>query len=147
MNTPSKPSFKFYGKNSARTITAMFAMLFITGLMLLVRNSFDDIEPIADIANPLASSLALIIGVPIISFGLVIASNLDRRCTEDYTFQLMANAAQVAVITMLALNLLSSFDFLNELTGLRELQKDDMIGITLVSWATAYFIFRQRGLK
>jgi len=147
MNTTPKLRNRFYGKNSARTITGMFVLLFITGIILLVKTSFDEIKPIADITHPVLSSVVLLIAVPIISFGFVLGSNFDRRCTEDYTFQLMANGAQVAVVTMLIINFFTSFDFLSEITGLRELQKDDFVGITLMSWATAYFIFRQRGLK
>ncbi|MEM1133689.1 MAG: hypothetical protein AAGH53_12210 [Pseudomonadota bacterium] len=137
----------FYGRNSANIINGIMIMLFVVGLIMLVDNSFDEIKPIATITNPEFSAIALGLGVPILSFVVVILSRFDRRCTEDYTFQLMANAALVAVTTLLFFNIITTLDFLRDLTGLRELYGDDLVGITMLSWATAYFIFQRRGLQ
>ena len=148
MTTKEKSAKKvFYGKNSANTINVIMIMLFIVGIIMLVDNSFDEIKPITATTNPGLSAIALGLGVPILSFVVVLLSHFDRRCTEDYTFQLMANAALVAVTTLLLFNLITSLDFLRNLTGLRELHGDDLVGITMLSWATAYFVFQRRGLQ
>lgn len=147
MQKQQKFGARLYGKNSAITANILMVFLFCVGIVMLVDTSFDDVEQIAAVTNPLLSAIGLILAIPVISIVMVFLSKFDRRCTEDYTFQLMANAALIAVVTMLFFHMLSTFDALNTLTGLRELQRDDFMAITIMSWSAAYFIYQRKGLK
>lgn len=136
-----------YGKNSGRTVNILMVLMFIIGAFRLVDNSFDDVQTIAAASSPLISAIILVVVIPAAAFLFTIASNVDRRCTEDYSFQLMANAALVAIMTLLAVDVILDLEVLRNAIGIRELRRDDMMGIAVMSWSSAYFIFRIRGLR
>jgi hypothetical protein len=136
-----------YGKNTIHLMNFFFTIMLVGGAVMLVDTSYEEVKQIAQTANPLASAITLVVAVPILSFLLAIGSNVDRHCAEDYSFQLMANAAIVALGTMLFCNLLASIDLITDAIGLREIVREDMVGITMMSWASAYFYFQRKGLK
>lgn len=147
MANQKKNIARIYGKYSIITINITMVFLLLVGMLALYKTSIDPVEQIAPIADPLTSAIVLIIAIPIFTIFMVFLSKFDRRCAEDYTFQLMANAALVTVTTVLFFTLITRFDALNDLTGLRILQGDDFMAIIMVSWSAAYFIFQRRGLK
>ena len=72
------------------------------------------------------------------------ASSLDRRCSEEYLFQVMANAAFVALGTMALINL--GWLIATKFYPLRELTGQNMTGITILAWILSYYWYRVRGL-
>jgi hypothetical protein len=137
----------FYGKNTIHVMNFIFVIMLLGGAAMLADNSFAEVKPPSAIANPLTSAVILILAVPVISYLVALGSNVDRHCAEDYSFQLMANAALVALATMVFFSLIGKLDFLLELIGLREIQANDLVGITLMSWAVSFFYFQRKGLK
>ena len=71
-------------------------------------------------------------------------SAIDRRSSEEYLFQIVANAALVAIVSTSLLHLLwligiKTFD-------LPDLSGENMIGVMTLTWALAYYWFRRRGI-
>jgi hypothetical protein len=137
----------FYGKNTIHMMNFFFTIMLVGGAVMLVDTSYEEVKQIAQIANPLTSAIALILAVPVLSLLFAMGSNLDRHCAEDYSFQLMANAAIVAVGTMFFCNLFASIDFIKDAIGLRDIVREDMVGMTMMSWAIGFFYFQRKGLK
>lgn len=109
---------------------------------------------IAEIDAPRDSVLALtslakgaiLIGLAAVICAIVAASSaIDRRCSEEYAFQIMANAALVAFATTMLVDLAwvigeKTWDF-------PELASDNILGILTFSWALSYYWFRLRGIS
>ncbi|MFU7526969.1 hypothetical protein [Qipengyuania sp. ASV99] len=72
------------------------------------------------------------------------ASAIDRRCTEEYAFQIMANAALVALAATMLVHL--GWIIAKKALGLPELDSDNIIGIMVIGWVTSYYWFRLRGI-
>lgn len=135
------------GKYGIGTINAMFVLLLVAGVFLLSEGGFDPPDaPVPD-AQPLSSLLILVLAIPPVAVLLTIATRWDKKCAEDYVYQLMANAAMVGVTTTLCVSVL--WDLANALgvPGLRDPVAGDMIGVLLLGFGTGYFAFRVRGLR
>lgn len=109
---------------------------------------------IAEIDPPRESVLAISqwdqagILVPItlvVSLLIAIGSALDRRCTEEYLFQLMANAALVGVAASMLVNLAWVIGV--KVYDLPDMAAENMVGVTMFSLITAYYWFRFRGIS
>lgn len=83
--------------------------------------------------------ITLLLGVIIAA-----ASAIDRRCSEEYTFQVMANAALTALATTMMVNL---FWLIGVKTlDLPDLSGENMAGIMVIAWVLSYYWFRMRGI-
>lgn len=95
--------------------------------------------------TPMIQTLLLIGGTIIAAVLAVFGSNLDRRCAEDYLFQILANAAHIAVIVTVLVNmfwLLAMLAFhLPHMTG------QNLCGVLVLGWCFGYYWFRLRGVK
>ena len=78
--------------------------------------------------------------------GVVIAllSALDRRCTEDYLFQIMANAALVGVAVSMFIHLIWVIGI--KMYDLPDLSAENMVGVTTFAWIFSYYWFRFKGI-
>ncbi|MBV7258718.1 hypothetical protein [Erythrobacter crassostreae] len=72
------------------------------------------------------------------------ASAIDRRCSEEYAFQIMANAALVGFAATMLVNLCWVIG--EKVFGLPELASDNIIGILTFGWAISYYWFRFKGV-
>lgn len=101
------------------------------------REVLTDIGPWAKGAVLTAMALAT-------SIVVAAASAIDRRCTEEYVFQIMANAALVALAATMLVHL--GWIIAKKMIGLPELDSDNIIGITVIAWVVGYYWFRVRGI-
>jgi len=125
-------------------LDVLFALLALAAAFVLVRPS--------DLPDPIAVPLPqLVIGSIAIGTTLVLAlvaaigARIDRRCAEDYAFQLMANAAVIAVTTTMMVNILWSVRRIAEF-GIAPPTGDQTVGVMLLAWSAGYAIYRVRGL-
>ena len=140
----------FLPRFSMTLCNGMFVLFTIGGVFLLADNGLDP-TPLAgmsealDAGRPWLSVAILAPAVAVIAFLLTLGSEIDRRCAEDYVYQIVANAALVAVTT----TLLSYFAWALSAglgIGLRPPLSDDFVALLLLSWATGWFTIRARGL-
>ena len=80
----------------------------------------------------------------ILSIAVAAGSAIDRRCTEDYLFQLMANAALVAIAATMLVNL--AWVIGEKAFALPELASDNLLGVLILAWVVSYYWFRARGI-
>jgi hypothetical protein len=94
--------------------------------------------------SPFAQAATLGVATALLALFVVKATSLDRRCSEEYIFQVMANAALVALGTMALFNLfwLIAMKFY----PLPELAGTNMVGITILAWILSYYWYRFRGM-
>jgi len=83
--------------------------------------------------------MTLLVGVII-----AILTALDRRCSEDYLFQIMANAALVGVAVSMVIHLIWLIG--TKAYGLPDLSAENMVGVTTLAWIISYYWFRLKGI-
>lgn len=88
---------------------------------------------------------AVLLGMTAV-FSLLVAagSAIDRRCTEEYLFQILANAALVSMATTMLVHL--AWIIAKKTLGLPELDSDNIVGILTLGWVISYYWFRLRGI-
>lgn len=81
----------------------------------------------------------------VLAFLVIKATAIDRRCQEEYVFQILANAALVGLGTMVLVNMLwlIAILFMNapEMTG------NSMVGVGVFAWIASYYWYRWRGFE
>lgn len=80
----------------------------------------------------------------LVSLAVAAASAIDRRCSEDYLFQIMANAALVAFATMMLVHLVWVIGV--KTLNLPDPSGENIIGVATLAWALSYYWFRARGI-
>ena len=89
---------------------------------------------------------AIVVPVTLLMSVLIaIGSAIDRRCSEEYLFQLMSNAALVGVATSMLIHLLWIIGI--KAFNLPDMAAENMVGITTLSWIAAYYWFRLKGIS
>lgn len=121
----------------------MFAVNFFIGTGLLILETRDPTQLMDAQWSPLAVAGAAIGLTFLLSSVATIVAALDRRGTDDYHFQLMANGAIIAVLAAIFVNLawLMAAPVLGTMTA------PIMIGILLLAWSLGYFLGRWRGIN
>ena len=80
----------------------------------------------------------------VLAFLVISTTALERRCSEEYVFQVMANAALVGLGTATLLTLIwliaMKYYAIPELTG------TNTLGIAILAWLLSYYWYRLRGL-
>ncbi|MCA1748830.1 MAG: hypothetical protein LC634_04625, partial [Sphingomonadales bacterium] len=99
MNNNTAPPRRF--RLSIGVCDAMFALLFAGAVSLLARNGFDhpslgEVQAAVVAADPWLSLAIIVPAIPIMALIFALSTKVDRRCAEDYVFQLVANASLVA---------------------------------------------------
>ncbi|MEM8917324.1 MAG: hypothetical protein AAGE37_00580 [Pseudomonadota bacterium] len=118
-----------------------FGFVLLVGLGLLVLEVQDPQEQVMAAWSATTIAGAAIMFTVIIAFLATILAALDRKKTDDYHFQIMANSAIIAIITAI---------FVNMVWSLAEPQLGTMsvqilIAILLFAWGLGYFFYRWRG--
>ncbi|MEP0189504.1 MAG: hypothetical protein ABJP70_02490 [Erythrobacter sp.] len=81
----------------------------------------------------------------IISLLVAIGAAIDRRCSEEYLFQIMANSALVGVASSMFVHLAWVIGV--KVYDLPDMAAENMVGVTMFSLITAYYWFRFRGIS
>lgn len=122
-----------------------FAM-FLAGTIILVHGSYLPELALAPSIEP-ATDIALLLAVPaILAVILAIGSSADRRCADDYAYQLLATGAMVGMFAIIGANAIWAIDALRDAIGIRDLRGPDMMAIGMIGWFFGYLTFRVRGL-
>jgi hypothetical protein len=129
------------------TADVMMTFWIAVGALSLFRAGFAPAGTLTPSATPWIEGLALVAGVVLLGWLLASRSRFDRRCAEDYTYQLLSTGAMVGMFAMLIANIPWALDFIQDAIGLRDLRGDDMLAIGLLGWGVGYFTFRVRGLR
>ena len=119
-----------------------FGFVLIVGLGLLVLEVRDPVNYVAASWSASAIAGAAIALTLIIALLATIVAALDRKKTDDYHFQIMANSAIIANITAIFVNMV--WKLAEPQLGTMTVQI--MIAILLVAWGFGYFFYRWRGV-
>lgn len=122
-----------------------FSVLALAGTYLIFKEP-KSAALIIDSWNPWAELGAAIILTTIMAAYAVWGAKLDRRCADDYVFQLVTNAALIAIITTIMSHAIWDLSFLNE-RGLPKPTTGDMLGVMILSWAMGYGFYRMKGFN
>ena len=137
-----KPSFY---KISVGKLDILMLVMVAAGVTLLFDGPDKATTHVVTISIAAKAGLALL-ATALTALLATWGADMDRRCAEDYAFQLIANAAVIAVITTMFVHLIWDMNFLNEM-GLPKPASGDIIGVMMLSWAFGYYFYRARGLK
>lgn len=106
-----------------------------------------EINPPGDTALPLGpvvKGAVLAVVALLVSLLVAAASAIDRRCTEEYAFQIMANAALVAVAATMLTH--GGWVIAGKFADLPALESDNIVGVMVIGWIASYYWFRLRGI-
>jgi len=140
----SKKKLRFF-KISVGKVDIVMLVFVVAGTTLLFSGPDEAAAYVVPISTAAKAGLA-VLATAIYSLLAAWGGNMDRRCGEDYVFQLIANAAVVAVVTTMLAHVVWDLNFLNEM-GLPKPASGDIIGVMMLSWAFGYYFYRFRGLK
>jgi len=129
------------------TADVMMVCWIAIGTGILLKSGFWPVTAATPSANPWIEWVAIALGAVLLAWLLASRSRLDRRCSEDYLYQLLATGAMVGMFTMLIANIPWAIDSVQHAIGLRDLRSTDLLAIGLLGWGVGYFTFRIRGLK
>lgn len=119
-----------------------FGLVLIVGIGLLVLELQDPREyVVAQWSAPAITATAIALTLMIALLATIIAA-LDRKKTDDYHFQIMANSAIIANVTTVFVNM--AWSLAEPQLGTMSVQI--MIAILLIAWALGYFFYRWRGV-
>jgi ABC-type tungstate transport system substrate-binding protein len=128
-----------------RATDLTFGVLALLSLIMLVVNGFlPDVGRRLDVDSMIFGGALLTLTV-LVAFAMQRIADLDRRCSEDYRFQLMAQSALVAVFTTFVVY--AAFDDFLLGYWLGVLSGRNVVGIMLGAWAFAYFVYRVKGAR
>ncbi len=120
----------------------MFCFIMLAGLGMLIISIVEPNEVFDGTVSPIVRLFFLAPLTLLLSCVATFAAALDRRKTEDYYFQLMANGAIVAAITTIFVHMV----WLIFAKQMGTLTAESLIAILMLSWGLGYFFYRIRGL-
>jgi len=140
----SKKKPRFY-KISVGKVDIVMLILVVAGTTLLFSGPDKAAAYVVPVSAAAKAGLA-VLATAIIALLATWGTNMDRRCAEDYVFQLITNAAVIAVVSTMFVHLIWDMSFLNEM-GLPKPESSDAVGVMMLSWAFGYYFYRFRGVK
>jgi len=81
----------------------------------------------------------------LLSVLVAIGSAIDRRCNEEYLFQIMANAALVGVASSMLVHLIWIIGI--TVYDLPDMSAENMVGVTMLALILSYYWFRFKGIS
>lgn len=81
----------------------------------------------------------------VLSVMVAIASAIDRRCSEEYLYQIMANSALVGVASTMLVHLCWIIGI--KMFDLPDLSAENMVGVTMLALILSYYWFRLKGIS
>ncbi|WP_284125405.1 hypothetical protein [Parerythrobacter aestuarii] len=128
-----------------RKADVSFAIMTVIGIAGLTVDSFDATKSVIIAPNPWITAGTVVLLMAIVGFLVTRLAALDRRGTEEYSFQLISSAALVAVATTLFVGFIWSSDLLLS-RWLGTPTTGQMMALLLGSWSVGYFTYRFRGV-
>lgn len=132
-------------KLSIRLVDIAFAVIGSAGVYTIFKEP-KSAEIIVNSWNPWFETGLAIALTSLIALYAVWAAKFDRQCAEDYVFQLVTNAALIAVITAMLSHAIWDFSMLNA-RGLPKPTSGEIMGVLMLSWAMGYIFYRARGVN
>lgn len=129
------------------TTNVVAVVLLIAGVLILVNGSLLPEISIQASTGPARDIASLLGGAMALAWLLAIGTSADRRCADDYAWQLLASGALVGMVTMIVASAFWGLDFLPDSLGIRGMRGQDQMAIGMVAWAVGYFTFCVRGLR
>ena len=123
-----------------------FGAMGLIGAAGLIFDSFDDNPTIPNAPEPLLTGMAAVALMLLVGFIVTKVAALDRRNSEEYTFQILANGAVVSVMTTMFVTLAWTSDFLLA-RWLGEPSSSQLIALLMGSWSVGYLTYRIRGVS
>ena len=80
----------------------------------------------------------------VLSVMVAIASAIDRRCSEEYLYQIMANSALVGVASTMLVHLCWVIGI--KMFDLPDLSAENMVGVSMLALILSYYWFRLTGI-
>lgn len=129
---------------STGRVDILFVIFLVLGIAMIAKTQTPVVT--ATTGGSLIQTTAAIVGTAIVTLLVIVGAKFDRRCAEDYAFQMMAHAAFVAIPTSLIVHAIWDLRVLNR-AGFAPPTSSDLIGVILVAWACAYAGYRIKGLN
>ncbi len=126
-------------------VDVCFTLMGIVAATGLVLNTFETQAAPAPAPTPWLTAAGIVSLMVIVGLIISKVASLDRRSSEEYTFQLISNGAVVSVMTTMVVAFAWSNDFLRS-SWLGEPAIDQIIALLLGSWSVGYLTYRIRGV-
>ncbi len=81
----------------------------------------------------------------IVSLLVAIGAAIDRRCSEEYLFQIMANAALVGVAASMFVHMFWIIG--TKVFDLPDMSAENVVGVTMLALILSYYWFRFKGIS
>lgn len=130
-------------RTSIRTLDLSFAILALTGSFAILSGP-DAPFAAESVAAPLVVGIVAIAGTVVLTVLASVAAAFDRRSTEDYAHQLIANAAVIGLLASFAMGLIWNTGILTR-AGVPPPSVDQFCGVMMLAWACGYSVYRVRG--
>ncbi|MEL6875946.1 MAG: hypothetical protein AAGM33_10775 [Pseudomonadota bacterium] len=118
-----------------------FGFVLVVGIILLILEVRDPVELVTATWSPEIIAVTTIGFTVVIGLFATVVAKFDRRKTDDYHFQIMANSAIIANITAIFVSL--AWSLAEPQLGTMSIQI--LIAILLLAWGLGYFFYRWRG--
>jgi hypothetical protein len=145
MAQDGKRAFSF--RMTLGTANFVAAAMLAVGTTILVNGSLLPEMAIQASTNAARDVAVLLAGSLVLAVLLALGSQADRRCADDYAYQLLATGAMIGMFTTIGANIFWALDFLPDAIGIRDMRGQDQMAIGMIGWGVAYFTFRIRGLR
>lgn len=122
-----------------------FGLMGAFGVMGVSIDSFDTTRPTILPDNPWLTAVSIMILAVVIGFIATKVATIDRKRSEEYTFQIVSSGAIVAMITTLFVTFAWSSDLLLA-PWLGQPTIGQVIAVMLGAWSIGYFTYRIRGV-
>ena len=123
----------------------VFGFFAIAGPAILVSRSFASAASRPEAIDPLVLA-GLTIGIVLAAvLAVVLIAELERRCGEDYRWQLITRSAFAAALTAILYNALAEDFLLGRWIGAPG--GNTLFGVLVGSWAVAYFAARIKAAR
>ncbi|MEM1050878.1 MAG: hypothetical protein AAGI28_02170 [Pseudomonadota bacterium] len=129
-------------KLNIRWLDWFFVLPVLAGITLVA-----EIDPPRDVKlviNGWVQGGMLLSATLLISLMVAITAAIDRRCSEEYAFQILANAALVAFASTMFVNLLWGIGA--KVFELPEISAENLVGVMTLSLVFSYYWFRVKGI-
>ena len=80
----------------------------------------------------------------VLSVMVAVASAIDRRCSKEYLYQIMANSALVGVASTMLVHLCWVIGI--KMFDLPDLSAENMVGVSMLALILSYYWFRLKGI-
>lgn len=128
-----------------RKADVSFALMAVFAVLGIAFDAFDTTPDFVVPPNPWLTAVAALSMVLIVGFLVTKVAAIDRRNSEEYSFQLISSGAIVAVATTLFVSFVWSSDLLLA-PWLGTPTTGQVLALLLGSWSLGYFTYRLKGV-